>query len=86
MKNEIGKVSKLIIDKVNKKGISELHFNQWKNTHSVLKWFIDISNIKDSSSILLDIKEFYPSMNKNILANSIQFEKLHLTIGDKVSV
>ena len=59
MKDERGKVNKLIIDKVNKKEISELHFNQWKNTHSVLKWFIDISNIKYSSSIH-DIKEFYP--------------------------
>ena len=37
VKNEFGKVSKLIIDKVNKKLISELHFNQWKNTDSALK-------------------------------------------------
>ena len=43
-KNELGKVSKSIIEKINKKLISELHFNQWKNTDSVLKWFIDISN------------------------------------------
>ena len=35
-KNELGKVSKLIIEKINEKLISELHFNQWKNTHSVL--------------------------------------------------
>ena len=47
-KNELVKVSKLIIKKINKKLISELHFNQWKNTDSVLKWFIDISNKKDS--------------------------------------
>ena len=31
-----------------KKLISEPHFKQWKNTDSVLKWFIDISNKKDS--------------------------------------
>ena len=31
-KTELGKFSKLIIEKINKKVISELHFNQWKNT------------------------------------------------------
>ena len=82
-KNEPGKVSKLITDKINKKLISELHFNQWKNTDSVLKWFIDISNKKDNSFIQLDIKEFYPSINEDILTNAIQFAKLHTTIDEK---
>ena len=36
--------------------MSQLQFNQWKNTDSVLKWFIDISNKKDCSFIQLDIK------------------------------
>ena len=76
-------VSKLIIEKINKKLISDFHFNQWKNTDSVLKWFIDISNKKDSSFIQLDIKEFYPSINEDILTNAIQFTKLHTTIDDK---
>ena len=83
MKNELGKVSKLIIEKVNEKLISEFHFNQWKNTNSVLKWFIDISNKNDCSFIQLDIKEFYPSINEDILTNAIQFAKLHTTIDDK---
>ena len=83
MKNELGKVNQLIIDKVNKKEISELHFNQWKNINSVLKWFIDISIKKDCSFIQLDIKEFYPSINKDILTNAIQLAKLHTTIDDK---
>ena len=61
-KNELIKVGKLIIEKINKKLISELHFSQWKNTKSVLKWFIDIPNKKDFSFIQLDIKEFtHPS-------------------------
>ena len=82
-KNELDKISKLIIEKINKNLISELHFNQRKNTDSVLKWFIDISNKKDCSFIQLDIKEFYPSTNEDILTNAIQFAKLHTTIDDK---
>ena len=74
---------KLIIEKINKKLISELHFSQWRKTDSVLKWFTDIPNKKDSSFIQLDIKEFYPSINKDILTNAIQFAKLHTTIDNK---
>ena len=66
-KNELGKVSKLIIEKISGKLISELHFNQWKNTDSILKWFIRISNKNDCSFIQLDIKEFYPSINEDNL-------------------
>ena len=47
------------------------------------KWFIDISNKNDCSFIQLDIKEFYPPINEDILTNAIQFSKLHTTIGDK---
>ena len=68
-KDEHGNVSRLIILKINEKLILDLHFNQRKNTDSVLKWFID--------------KEFYPSINKDILTNVIQFAKLHTTIDDK---
>ena len=48
-----------------------------------MKWFIDISNKNDCSFIQLDIKEFYPSINEDILTNAIQFAKLHTTIDDK---
>ena len=57
-KSKLSKVSKLIIEKINKTLILEIHFNQGKNTDSVLKWFIDISNKKDYSFIQLGIKEF----------------------------
>ena len=37
----------------------------------------------DSSFIQLGIKEFYPSINEDILKNTIQFSKLYTTIDDK---
>ena len=85
VKNELGKVSKVIIGKINEKLISKLHFNQWKNTDSVLKWFIDIFNNKSCSLIWLDIKESYQYIN-DILTNVIQFPKLHTTINENISV
>ena len=65
--------------KIIKKLISELHFNQWENTDSTLKWFFEISNNKDNSFIKLDIKEFYPSNQWRY------FDKLHTTIDDNES-
>ena len=37
VKNEFGNVTKLIIEEINKKLISEHHYNQWKNTDLILK-------------------------------------------------
>ena len=34
-KNELGKISKVILDKINKKTRENLQFNQWKNTSAV---------------------------------------------------
>ena len=82
-KNELGKSSKLIIEKISKKLISERNFNQWKNTDLFLKRFLDVSNEKDCSFIQLDIKEFYASINEDILTNTIQFTKLSTTTDDK---
>ena len=48
-----------------------------------MKWFIDIPYKKDCSFVQLDIKEFYPFINEDILINAIQFAKLHANIDDK---
>ena len=82
-KNKLNKVSKLIIEKINNKLISELHFNQWKITDSVSKCFTNIYNEKDCSFVQLNSKEYYSSINENILINDIQFAKLHTTTDNK---
>ena len=63
-KNELDKVSKLIIEKINEKRISELDLNQSKNANSVWKWFIDFSNKEGSSFIQFGIKDFYTPIKK----------------------
>ena len=63
--------------------ISQRHFNKLQNTNSVLKRFTDVSSKKDSTFIQLDIKEFYSSVNEEIVVIAIQFAKLHTTIDNK---
>ena len=43
-KNELGKVSKNLIEQITSNVISEIHFNQWRTTDSLLQWFSDSHN------------------------------------------
>jgi hypothetical protein len=82
-KNELGAISKNILDRVNSILRQKLKINQWKNTNEVLEWFSSIKNKNSCSFVQLDIKEFYPSITKEIFDASINFAKSHTTITDK---
>ena len=62
-KSDIGKIGKNILDRINKSLISSTHANQWKNTSSVIGWFKNISNKRQSSFIQFDVENFYPSIS-----------------------
>ena len=38
-KNELGRRSRLVLDKINKKISQKFQLNQWKNTNIVFDWF-----------------------------------------------
>ena len=42
--SNIGKVSKTILDRMNKEITSSIHVNQWKISSAVIKWFRTIEN------------------------------------------
>lgn len=39
MENEIGRISKVILENVNKELQNKLQLKQWKNTTAVISWF-----------------------------------------------
>ena len=43
-KSELGKVSKQILEKINKIIVQHLNVNKWKNSKSVIKWFTALEN------------------------------------------
>ena len=59
-KSSIGKISKVILDRINEKIISSVTMNQWKNTSAVLKWYNKIPNKTQCSFMQFDIESFYP--------------------------
>ena len=45
-KSDIGKISKIILDRINQKLVTSTSANQWKNTQSVIDWYVNIPNKK----------------------------------------
>ena len=63
-KNELGRISKVILDKINLAIREHFSFNQWKNTQNVIDWFNEIPDKKVHKFVVFDIKEFYPSIKE----------------------
>lgn len=72
-KSEIGVVSKHYLEAINKKVLEAYGLNQWRNTSSVINWFINIENKQKCRFIKFDIAEFYPSISEKLLNKAIQF-------------
>ena len=81
-KSSIGKISKVILDKINNIVQSRTSVNQWKNTSSVIEWFINIKNKESSLFIVFDIGSFYPSISEDLFKRAIQFAKESIDITD----
>ena len=80
-KGEVGKISKLILDKIittvrNKSGLS-----QWKSTADVIQWFKGIERKKTKKFIQLDVVSFYPSITEELLKLAIEWARQFLDIS-----
>ena len=81
-KSEIGKISKIILDKVNKLFIESTKLNEWKSTDTVIEWFKSIENKGETSFIIFCIESFYPSILPELFNKSIDFAKSIHNISD----
>ena len=81
-KNELGKISKKLVEDINKELLGKLTANQWKNTKDVIEWFKSINNKNNCTFIQFDIKEFYPTITEEILDNVISFAQKYVPIDN----
>ena len=79
-KNEIGRISKVILEAINNKLRNSLQLNQWKNTKNVIDWFINIESKSRYKFIIFDIKDFYPSIKQSLLTKALNYAKGHVRI------
>ena len=75
-------MSKIKLEKINADIRKITKTNQWKNTNSTIEWFKNIKNKDKCSFIIFDIAEFYPSITKELLTESINFAKEHVQISN----
>ena len=80
-KSSVGKISKVILDKINNIQ-KETSANQWKDTSSVIEWFVNIKEKERSSFMVFDIESFYPSITERLFNNAMQFAKQITEISD----
>ena len=77
-KNNLGLVSKQILDKVNATIRTRNKYNQWKNTKWVIDWFNSVRDKGRHSFLVFDIGDFYPSISK-----VLEFAKRSTTLIDE---
>ena len=82
-KNELGRISKAILDNINKRLCNRLNINQWKNTASVIEWFKRIEQKHLYKFIMFDIKDFYPSIQEELLNKGLRFAQEYINVTSK---
>ena len=71
----IGKISKVLLDKINHQIQLITKVNQWKDISSVIEWLNNFESKDQLSFTVFDIESFYPSTSENLLIKVIQFAK-----------
>ena len=82
-KNELGRISKSILEKAVTEIRHASRLVQWKNSFEVIEWFSNVQNKTKKCFINFDIVNFYPSITENHLISAINFAKKYTTIEDK---
>ena len=82
-KNELRRISKAILDNINKRLCTSLNINQWKNTASVIEWFKRIEQKHLYKFIIFDIKDFYPSIQEELLNKGLRIAQEYIDITSK---
>lgn len=80
-KQEIGRISKQMLEKINRKLEDATNINQWKNTSSVLAWYKKLPNKRSSAFISFDVVEFYPSISESLLKRALDFASNYVPIS-----
>ena len=78
-KTDIGRISKVILDKINTGLRNTFGNNQWRNTAATIDWFKNLINKKDCLFVNFDIESFYPSISKKLFNDALVFAKTYIT-------
>jgi hypothetical protein len=69
----IGRVSKIILEKINKEVRNKLGLEQWTSTNNVLAWFNKLEDKSNLRFIKYDIESFYPNISEKLFEMALEF-------------
>lgn len=79
-KNDIVRISKEILDRINSLLCSNFKVNTWKNTISLITQLRKIKDKHLYKFSIFNIKNFYPSIKENSFHSALRFAKIHANI------
>ena len=82
-KSDVGKISKQILSEIVTNVRKKLSLNSWKNTQSVIDWFKDLNEKEKLVFIQFDVCDFYPSINRKLLEDALDFAAQHVVITEQ---
>ena len=83
-KSNMGRISKIELQKINAKIREETGLLQWRNTASVLQWFKGLENKSSLEFIQFDIVNFYPSITEKLFDDAIEFARTIIDIPQNI--
>ena len=72
-KTNIGRISKQLLEVINREVHDSTGLTQWRSTGEALKWFSDIKDKHKKRLIQFDVVEFYPSISEELLIKALDF-------------
>ena len=82
-KTELGRISKYIIQNIVTNVKKANHSNLWENSYEASEWFRRIKNKSKATFMQFDIIDFYPSITKNILIDSINYARKYVDVTNE---
>ena len=74
-KTDLGKISKFILENLNRELREKTGLNQWRSTPDVIRWFECVDEKAGFKFFKFDIVSFYPSISPALLNNAIKFAR-----------
>ena len=82
-KTEVGKISKNILERINKEVRKCTNYNQWICTNDAIQWFNGIQDKGKTTFIQFDIVDYYPSICEKTFDEAINFAKQFTEISER---
>ena len=82
-KSNVGKISKIILDNINKKIRAKTGANQWICSRDVVKWFEGLEEKESLTFIKFDIETFYPAITRKLFIKALDYAKQFIEISDE---